>query len=84
MESLEARISALTERVGAVKATADAAHLRMDGLNLQMREDLKLIYQEMKEISEWMHRSRGWAAAGTLFAGGIGGAIAAIMGMFFK
>jgi hypothetical protein len=84
MEGIEARISALTERVGAIKATAEAAHIRMDKMDLLIREDLQIVINDMKEITAWMHRSRGWQSAAMLFAGAIGGALATALSLVFK
>lgn len=72
-------IVALTERIGAVSAKADAAHDRIDNMGELVRHDMKEVILEMKEVVAWMNRSKGWAAAATLLAGIVGGAVVKVL-----
>lgn len=61
------------ERIGTISAKAAAAHDRIDKLEIGLRSDLKDIKEELKAISAWMNKGKGWAAAAMLLAG-MGGA----------
>lgn len=67
-------ISDIRERLGELSAKAGAAHGRLDRLEIGIREDLKGIQDELKAISAWMNRGKGWAAAALLIAGAAGAA----------
>lgn len=71
-------MSELHESIGEIKATAKAAHQRLDKLEFGLREDLKGISDKLAEIEKWMHKSQGWAAA-ALFVGTILGSVISIM-----
>ena len=61
------------EKLGVLTAKVDAAHKRIDNLEVGMRQDLKEIDLSIKELSAYMNRSKGWGAA-FIFLGGISGA----------
>ena len=75
-------IAALQERIGALDRTISSAHSRVDKMESLVRDDLKEIKtnfaevsREIKELTAYMNRSRGWAAAFLLIAGLVGGFI---------
>lgn len=64
----------IREKIGALSAKADAAHNRVDKLEILLREDLQGIKTDLKDLNAYMHRGKGWAAA-MIFFGGIVGAL---------
>lgn len=62
------------EKIGALSAKASAAHARLDKLEVLLRDDLKELKSELKDLNAYMHRGKGWAAA-MIFFGGIAGAL---------
>lgn len=74
----------VSEKIGILGAKADAAHGRLDKLEVLIRDDLKELKSDLKELNAYMHRSKGWAAA-MIFVGGIaGGAVTLIAQIVFK
>ena len=74
----------VSEKIGVLTAKADAAHNRVDKLEVLIRDDLRELKADLKELNAYMHRSKGWAAA-MIFAGGIvGGAITLVAQIIFK
>lgn len=57
------------EKIGILTAKAEAAHYRIDKLETGIRDDLKSIQADLKELNANMHRGKGWAAAMMLLAG---------------
>ncbi len=72
------------EKIGALDAKVTAAHGRVDKLELMLREDLKEIMSDLKEIHAYMNRGKGWAAALMLLAGTSGAGIIKLLGMIGK
>ena len=68
-------MSDLSEKIGVLSAKADAAHSRIDKLEVLLRDDLKELKADLKSLNAYMHRGKGWAAA-MIFISGIVGAIA--------
>lgn len=64
----------IREKIGILSAKANAAHNRVDKLELLLRDDLKEIKDDLKDLNAYMHRGKGWAAA-MIFFGGIAGAL---------
>lgn len=73
------------EKIGQLIAKADAAHARIDKLEILIRDDLKEMKADVKDLSAYMHRGKGWAAA-ALFVASISGAgiMKLLMVMFEK
>lgn len=65
----------LHEKIGVLSAKADAAHSRIDKLEVLLRDDLKELKSDLKALNAYMHRGKGWAAA-MVFISGIVGAVA--------
>lgn len=66
-------IVVLRERVSSLEARFSTAMDRIERMDSMIRQDFKEIKEELVEISGWMNRSKGWAAAVMFIAGGIGG-----------
>lgn len=62
------------EKIGQLDAKVTAAHHRVDKLELGIRDDLKELKADLKELNAYMHRGKGWAAA-MIFLSGISGAV---------
>lgn len=77
----------LHEKIGQLSAKADAAHSRIDKLEILLRDDLKELKTDLKSLNAYMHRGKGWAAA-MIFVSGLVGAIAmkvlTVAGFFSK
>lgn len=71
------------EKIGQIAAKADAAHSRLDRLEIGVRDDLKEITNELKKLNEHMNRGKGWAAAAMLFAGLAGAGIVKLISLAF-
>lgn len=67
------------EKIGEVRATAKAAHDRLDNLQTEFRDDLKTIMGTLDDIKKWMHRKQGSERAYILIASAIGGIISLII-----
>jgi putative component of toxin-antitoxin plasmid stabilization module len=74
----------LREKLGVVIAKADAAHSRIDKLEVGLREDLKDLKSELKELNAHMHKGKGWAGAMLFMAGLAGGGLAAWISSIFQ
>lgn len=79
-------LSAVQERIVALDGKIGAAHARIDKMELLIRDELKDIkvnFKEMsgelKEVIAYMNRGRGWAAAALLVAGMVGGLVAKVL-----
>lgn len=62
----------IAEKIGILSAKVSAAHSRVDKLESGIREDLKEINLEVKELAGHMNRAKGWAAALMLLSGVLG------------
>jgi hypothetical protein len=71
------------ESIGEIKATAKAAHQRLDKLEFGLREDLKNISDKLAEIEKWMHKSQGWAAAALFIGTTLGSVVSFLVNKFF-
>jgi hypothetical protein len=67
------QVDDVREKIGILTAKADAAHTRVDRLESGVRQDLSEIKNDLKELSAYMHREKGWSAA-FLFLAGLAGA----------
>lgn len=84
MNGNDSGIIRIVEELGIVKEKAKAAHQRLDRMEVVIREDLSEIIAELKGISNWMHTSKGWAAAIALMASLLGGLIATFAPRFIQ
>ena len=60
------------ERVGVLDAKVTAAHSRLDRMEVGIREDLKEIKKDVKDLNGHMNRGKGWAAAALMIASAVG------------
>lgn len=72
-------LGSILEKVGALDAKLSAAHQRVDRLEIGVRDDLRELKQEFKDLrkdvkalTDHMNRGKGWAAAMLLLAGSAG------------
>lgn len=76
-------VAALRERIGALDDKIGAAHRRMDGVESNIRVDLKEIYTMLATINSHIDQNKGgravWALIGTVFGGVIVAAVTAIV-----
>lgn len=63
------------ERLVIVEQTAKAAHHRVDKTEAWLRDDLGEIKKGVADLTAWMNRGKGWAAAGLLMSGIVGGLV---------
>ncbi len=73
----------LREKIGVLTAKVDAAHDRIDKIQLLIREDLKEIKTDLKELNAYMHHRKGWNAAVILLSGFVGGTVFKILSLMF-
>jgi hypothetical protein len=74
----------LHEKLGELNAKTKAAHARLDRLETDLRNDLKEILKEIKELNAHVNKSRGWAGAALLISGLLGAGIVKLLGLIFK
>lgn len=74
----------IREKIGALSAKADAAHNRVDKLELLLRDDLKELKADLKELNAYMHRGKGWAAAMVFISGFAGAGFFKLASLLFK
>lgn len=72
------------EKIGELSAKASAAHSRIDKLEQGIRDDLKTISSDLKELNAYMHRGKGWASAMLFFAGFAGAGLFKLLTMIFS
>lgn len=65
----------LSEKVITIANKVDAAHNRLDKFEKQVSDQLSEISVDLKAITAWMNRGKGWAAAALLLAGLAGSAL---------
>lgn len=69
------------EKIGALSAKVSAAHTRLDKLEIGIREDLKDLKNDLKELNAHMNRGKGWGAAFMVLAGTLGAGIVKILAL---
>ncbi len=72
------------EKIGALDAKVSAAHSRLDKLELMLREDLKEMKGDLKDLHAYMNKGKGWAAAMMLLAGTSGAGIIKLLQLLGK
>jgi hypothetical protein len=76
--------SDIRESIGFLRAQATAAHSRLDKLEVGIREDLQTLIVKIDELSAYMNRGKGWAAAALLVSGLAGGVAFKLAEHFIK
>ncbi len=69
----------LREKLGILTAKVEAAHHRLDKLQLDTRDDLTEIKKDLKEVITYMNKGKGWSAAMLLLAGSSGAGIVKLL-----
>lgn len=72
------------EKIGQLDAKVTAAHHRVDKLELGIRDDLKELKVDLKELNAYMHRGKGWAAAMIFISGFAGAGLFKLASLWFK
>jgi uncharacterized membrane protein YvbJ len=58
-ESIEAQVARIQERIGVVHATAEKAHERIDSVNKEVKDQLKVLSEDVKILLGYMNHSKG-------------------------
>lgn len=74
----------LLEKVTTLNGKVEAAHGRVDKLEMMVRDDLNEIKEDLKELMGWMNRGKGWASASMVLSSMGGGIVAFLIGLLFK
>ncbi len=72
----------IREKLGVVTATATAAHGRLDKLEGVIRDDLKQVNDQLRELNAHMNKGKGWTAAMIFLAGAGGAGAIKLLSMF--
>lgn len=72
------------EKLGILNEKAKAAHTRIDKLEFEIRDDLKELMKEVKDINAHVNRSKGWASAMIFISGFIGAGLFKLLTVVFK
>lgn len=74
----------LSEKLGVLTAKVEAAHRRIDDVEGEIKDSLKDIHSDLKELNAHMNKGRGWAAAALLIAGLLGAGILEAFKLIFQ
>lgn len=66
----------IVEKIGALSAKVGAAHSRLDKLEVDIKDALKELHEDLKTLNAHMNKGKGWNAA-LMFLAAIFGAIIA-------
>lgn len=72
------------EKIGQLSAKAEAAHSRIDRVETEIKNELRELVKEMKELNAYMNRGKGWASAMLLLSGIVGAGIFKLLTMVFN
>ena len=72
------------EKIGVLSAKAEAAHTRIDKLEFVLRDDLRELKSDLKELNAYMHRGKGWASAMLFLSGFVGAGLFKLLTVIFK
>lgn len=76
-------MDAIHQKLGELQATAVAAHKRIDKVETDIRDDLKTLNSELKELNAYMNRGKGWAAAFVMLSGFAGAGMFKLLSFIF-
>ena len=68
------------QQLGQLEGKVGAFHSRMDKLELRVQSDLTEIKADLKALTEFMHRQKGWGAGALFVAGIVGGIFGTVVG----
>lgn len=83
-EELKIDLVRVQEKIGALTASVDKAHTRIDGLNAEVKKDLDTISKDVKELLANMNQNKGSKAAWILVGSLAIGLLGAIVKIYFK
>jgi hypothetical protein len=70
--------------IGVISAKAEAAHSRLDRLENEIKETLKGIQVDLKELSAHMNKTKGFSAAWLFLASIAGAGLTKLAAMIFS
>lgn len=73
----------LFEKVVSLEGKTSAAHSRLDKLETGIRDDLKEIKNELKEVAAYINKGKGLYAASVVVSGILGGICALVAKLIF-
>jgi len=84
-------VAELKGQLTGLESTLKSAHKRIDKMEILIREDFHKIQETMEkmnnkldEVNGYMNRGKGWAGAGLLLAGLIGGLVSKLAALLFS
>lgn len=72
------------EKLGVLSAKIDAAHRRIDDIQDYNKDILEQMRSDLKELNAYMHKGKGWAAAGLFLAGLAGAGVVKLLSVVFS
>ncbi len=75
---------AILEKIGSINSSVEHAHDRIDRLEHGIRDDLRDLKVDLKELNAHMNRAKGWSAAAVLLSGAMGGALVKLLSQILK
>lgn len=74
---------AIHQQIGQLEGKVSAAHNRLDKHEMRVQSDLTEIKSDLKSLTEFMHRQKGWGAGALFVAGLMGSLLGALAKVFF-
>lgn len=75
---------AIHQQIGQLEGKVSAAHSRLDKHEIRTQSDLTEIKADLKSLTEFMHKSKGWGAGALFVAGVVGSLIGSFAGIFWN
>jgi hypothetical protein len=72
------------QQIGQLEGKVGAFHSRMDKLEMRVQSDLTEIKSDLKSLTEFMHRQKGWGAGALFVAGVFGSLLGTAIGFLVK
>jgi geranylgeranyl pyrophosphate synthase len=72
------------EQIGKLEALVSSAHLRIDALERGIKEDLKDLKRDLRDLNAYMHKTQGWTAALVFIAGLFGAGLSKIISLITR
>ena len=69
----------IREKIGVLTAKVDAAHIRVDRVETEIKSTLKDLHEDMKELNAHMNKSKGGLAVMVFLSGGTGAGLAILI-----
>lgn len=74
----------LHQQIGQLEGKVSAAHSRLDKHEMRVQSDLTEIKSDLKALTEFMHRQKGWGAGALFVAGVFGSLLGTAIGILVK